>query len=425
MRALIRLIDDLHPSFLLDGRAPRRAGDYVITAGGGVSLTPAAVPGLSGGGRGVSFDGTDDYLATDYKTRRNLCTNPSFEVNASGWSSGSGALTRDTGWSKYGSASGRRTGTVTNNDVSTFSDYFAVAAGSVLQLAAVIKAASGYTATGAGNGPRFQIQWSTDGVNNNNGNSIAASTAALSAAEERAISYSATAPAGTTSARVRVICGITTGSQTVDTYIDAVLFEQAASAGRYFDGSGYVNAAGVWVPSDGIECGWRGTAHASASEKGPYAGGTVRTFVFVGQRGVGTGFMGLFSSSNVGLNIPRLYLGDDTGGPSTPNTVYFEAVNGGTALSFAPIGSTFSAFTLALEFSDPANTAEARFNGVSMGSQALTDQFNSPGSNLELGHLAGSFPFGGLGAGFAIYPRALTARDHKAIAKTALAGRFG
>lgn len=185
----------------------------------------------------------------------------------------------------------------------------------------------------------------------------------------------------------------------------------------YGDGDGNQDDAGVWQSGTG---GWTGTVGQSVSEWGAFPNGSVRTLVVVGRRS-STAYVGLLSSSNVGAYIARMYLGAE---PS-PNVLYFEALNGVTVCSWNLPNSTYETFVLAVEFAEASDSVSAYMNGAPLGAQALTDQYNGPNSTVEIGRLGGSFPFGGLLGPVAIFYRSLSAQDHKAIAKTALAGRFG
>lgn len=190
--------------------------------------------------------------ASSVPTRTNLFLNPSFEVNTTGWSVSTGSITRDTGWGAAGSASGRTTGTVTSNDVSTFSAAMTVTAGLSYSASISYKIAAGNTASAASGGPRLIVQFD-DGSNAWALTNTATATItwpAIGAMGTLSLS-GITAPVGATRARFRVT-GNTTGSQTVDVYWDAALLIQATTVPTYFDGDtpGY---------------GWTGTPHASTS----------------------------------------------------------------------------------------------------------------------------------------------------------------
>jgi hypothetical protein len=242
--------------------------------------------------------------ATGYSTRRNLVPNPSFEVNVTtGWDN-SGTPTRDTSWSQFGAASMRKVQSATSNDVSIFQapPYVAIAPGDIVTVSAYYKIGSGATNTGAGNGPRLIVDFDNGSGTFALGNFATPNIPAPAVGATGRLSLTLpAAPAGATRFRIRMLCGVTTGTQTVDVLWDGVLAEKAGSAGTYFDGSGYDDGAGHFIASatsdhvfgwdgaagtstsvlrvgvlgvtsdyfdgDVAGCTWRSTAHGSASER--------------------------------------------------------------------------------------------------------------------------------------------------------------
>lgn len=177
----------------------------------------------------------------------NVCPNPSFEVNTTGWeATGGSTLTRVTTWAAVGTASGQFT-PVAQWSTSRFT--VPVVAGQVLTVLWTDTFSTVYPV-------QVSIQWRNSGgsVLSASGNTYVPTV--NTPAERR---YSYTAPAGTASAFVNI------GQATSTTYgtvrIDKVLVVADATAytGPYFDGS----STGVGVYS------WTGTAHLSTSRLDP------------------------------------------------------------------------------------------------------------------------------------------------------------
>lgn len=180
-------------------------------------------------------------------TRTNLLRNPSFETNTNFWSALAGTISRSTAEKQVGAASLRLEATVADQIVVAQSDGEGVVAGQSYAAAVELKAG---TVT---NDARVGIAWHDGG-----GALISVSWSALGASSAGAwtrLTHGATAPAGTATARVHIeLQSVEPGDYH---YADAVMLEQAASAGTYFDGS--TNDSSTLAHS------WSGTVHLSRS----------------------------------------------------------------------------------------------------------------------------------------------------------------
>jgi hypothetical protein len=197
--------------------------------------------------------------------RMNWTINPSIETDSSGWDS-SGV--RDTSWGMAGAANLRVQASRTNNDLSCFNTaagYVPVAAGDVITTSVYYKIGPNATNTGASNGPRLLISYD-DGSGAFALRTDATPTvpAPAVAATGRLSLTGAAAPAGTTRIRARLLAGVSTGTQFIDTQFDAILTEKVGTLGAYFDGSGYIDPEGLWVsPSTAVA--WTGASGGSPS----------------------------------------------------------------------------------------------------------------------------------------------------------------
>ena len=179
------------------------------------------------------------------KTRTNLITNPSFEVNTTGWSANSAsAAVRSTAQAYVGSASLLGT----SNGVVNFGPWSnpqpAVIAGNTYT-------GSGYVRDiNTGIGYRALIQWL------NSSDAIISTSFGVTATPTNTgwtrFSVTATAPAGAVKA-VLAIYSATAGTNGTQAYFDGFLFEQSSTLDTYFDGDTSQSAQ------------WTGTAHGSTS----------------------------------------------------------------------------------------------------------------------------------------------------------------
>lgn len=194
----------------------------------------------------------DTATFTSTPTRTNLVTNPSFEVDITGWqasgaSGGAATIARSTSWAAVGTASVAVTCTTAGNV-------------SVVQTAAIAKmpVSPGQTYTAqatartaiAGRGLLLQINWQDSaGVFLS---SVQGPPVTSTANTNLYLSVTATAPVN---AAYCTIEGKATAAAVNDVYNwDAFILEQSATGGVYFDG----NQSGRWT----------GTANASTSVQG-------------------------------------------------------------------------------------------------------------------------------------------------------------
>jgi hypothetical protein len=150
--------------------------------------------------------------------------------------------------------------------------------------------------------------------------------------------------------------------------------------------------------------GWSGTANRSASDIGPFARGTARTFVALAER----------SSLVAGAPI----IG---GGNTTYVRVAGEGPPSKIELNFSTTVRSFpgkwpgesKVVQIAAIFDDPNDLVRIAVNGGALESQAATDQFPGPTESrttLQIGKRGSSFWPGDFGP-FAVFTRALSAEE--------------
>jgi hypothetical protein len=173
----------------------------------------------------------------------------------------------------------------------------------------------------------------------------------------------------------------------MDFYVDGCLLEAASEALDFFP---------TPTQLDSGEAGWSGTAHASASDIGPFARGTARTFVGMLDRTSEGGHDDWFYAGTNWPNGPALSL------RASNKQVHWYTASTGTTLSSAlpaaPTGPLHAAFV----FSDPANSATLYLDGVSQGGKTHTDPFSTPVAGNSL-RLSGQNPFHGSMLPFAVF----------------------
>lgn len=174
-------------------------------------------------------------------TRTNLCTNPSFEVSLTGWSSsGSPTIAQDTAGVFAGSKSMLVSSPASTFNGSNFPHYSANGTFSGLTVGQQYTV-SGYCTVRSGG---QTINWQVQGLSTSSANG-----AALADGQKRIFAtFTATATSHT------VMAGNVGGGSATLFNIDAVLLEQAAVVGAYFDG-------------DSSGCTWSGTAGLSSSQQ--------------------------------------------------------------------------------------------------------------------------------------------------------------
>ena len=374
------------------------------TANGGMSIGSFSPgPLVRGENFATDFDGTNDYISTDYATRRNMIPNPRFANDTALWSvaafyhlNAGATITRTT-------PSLEQTGPYIAAVVTT-----AAAAGqgaSIPFTGQTFKAGVQYTfrARVYGFGSMalqlFFGQATAD-------HSTTLFTNNWSGWQDVSVSW--TPAADTTAAHAGIRTSLSSGPQAGTFYFTGCIAERGSSPGPYFDGSGKLNGSsyGTWVANTEGECGWLGTAHQSASDKGCFANGTVRTF------------MGWIKRPISGADYDIVFAGD---GPSTcrfyltesSNSAMFEAAGSAAMVYWAAGMNVTSWVHFAVVFDEPGNLASLYVNGTLISSQALSDQYPEGAGNLKLGSCwAGvAYPFKGQMRSFSVFPRGLSANE--------------
>lgn len=177
-------------------------------------------------------------------TRTNLITNPSFETDTSGWSpSMLASISRSTAQAYTGTAS-LALSAVEGGTLYAMHSGVTVSAG-------LDYTASAYVKSSVARSAHAVIKWynGTTYLSETTGTTVATSTSAWAR-----FSVTGTAPSGATVAKAVLYAGSTGGQE--PHYFDAVLMEQASSAGTYFDGSS---------TGTGKTYAWSGTANNSSS----------------------------------------------------------------------------------------------------------------------------------------------------------------
>lgn len=190
-------------------------------------------------------------------TRTNLCSNPSFETNTTGWSAiGTGvAQARITTDGAYGTACLQITKAANANQGSRFQS----AAASMVPATTYSFSTKVKIPAGMDTGDFYiTVQWQ-DNAAANIGSAVSSSTTVVAEVDGWTdISYTATSPALTDRALVYVR-QLTAGTAAKTFLIDGMLIEASATPLPYFDGS-----TSDWYASY-TSLAWTGTAHASTS----------------------------------------------------------------------------------------------------------------------------------------------------------------
>jgi hypothetical protein len=407
----LEVAQDLSPSILLaldatngvtdlsgNGRNGTGAGSITI---GGWTPGPLAV----GDDGATDFDGTDDRITTTYGTRRNYMTNPRAVVDTSGWTVYAGTtLTRDSSGGPFNDmpcfkavcvAGATTRGVNLNPDIENAS----TVAGKTWTASVWVKFEVGVTATLGLYGRN-----SAGSLKESVGTAIVGTGAWERFSATRTMTHVDT---------VKVDVAISDGADDDGAhtfYYWGQLVELAGTLDTYFDGSGYIDDAGAWQDSDGIRCGWTGTAHASASDKGCYAVGTDRTFSCWFNRDEVTDTQRLFgqdgttgaSAMMIYGTDGKLYMRLDVDDPS--NTSLFSATEPDFLNRWVHAVSVIGADGSAAIYIDGELSASATL---------ASTQWNQPMGNLRISGLGtgttGSFD--GKMQGVAVYERGLTADE--------------
>jgi hypothetical protein len=185
-------------------------------------------------------------------TRTNLVTNPSFETNTTGWavSGATGTITRTTSQFLFGVASGARSFTSTGTGYINNPSITGLTVGQSYTASAYVKSSTSRNA-------RILINF----YNSSGGfvSQAAGTTSATSTTQWQRRTVTGTVPA--TADRATIFLDITNGVNGDTHYWDGILFEQAASALPYFDGTYADPYTGYTLTAQA----WNGTANASTS----------------------------------------------------------------------------------------------------------------------------------------------------------------
>jgi hypothetical protein len=350
--------------------ADRSGNNYGGTAQGGVT------PGTRNGPFELSstdFDGVDDHISTPLANRYNLATNPRAGAGATtGWANG-GLVTFDTfsgggAGLPAGITTGFRCIGNTGGDMATQSGIAAVS-GATYTFSVYVKIISS-----DGPGVALRVRDDAGAVL---GTSATYSTVGANFAQ---ISITVTAAAAGTNWRLDVR---QVGATNIEWRYSAVLIEEAASAGDYFDGDTSTDA------------GWFAAAHASISGKGAFvAGTTTRTFEILGVH------------DTAGLTQTAISADGASGNPfirtNTSLDVTFSA-DGTTSVSWAAASPAIGAPFHFVVVYDGAN-ATLYVNGALVSTQAYSTTYDTRPKNVQIGlRAAAANPWDGALAHFVVY----------------------
>lgn len=316
------------------GAVVDRTGNYTATLqNGGTVTSDVLVPRAPGA---ISLDGSNDYVSTTFGTRRNLVSNPSFERATTGYfASGTNTIATSAAQAFAGTQSLKVT-------------YQNTLYSSGLLISALLATTTTYWLQA-----RVYIpsDWDGGAVSIDDGGELVGKTVV------DATNQSTTTKGSwvwlrwkiTTAADIvgnlyfRIASAPTAGKFF---YVDCVCIEAstASTCPDYFDGSGYVNASGTWVPATDVfrtdlgDTVWTGTAHASTSTRA----GRTNLVKDPASKGGGTGGAAQWISANTPSTFTlaavsdhpitgvdsALRLGMDSNGDA--GYLYFDAVSGTT-----------------------------------------------------------------------------------------------
>lgn len=201
-------------------------------------------------------------------SRRNLCTNPSFETNVSGWAGSQSTVARDSSAGVYSGAYSLRVVVGTNGlgDVrasggTAGSIPFAMVPGRTYTVSAYITTPAVHTTfdTSADSRQRRIMVFTSKDGNASYVQNFGPQGANV--VGQQRISHTFTVPANTVGLILGIGCaGSATDDQFV-TYLDGVLIEEGNFLGSYFDGATAATATDRYA--------WTGTAHGSVSTVTP------------------------------------------------------------------------------------------------------------------------------------------------------------
>ncbi len=195
----------------------------------------------------------------------------------------------------------------------------------------------------------------------------------------------------------RIYIRTRTSAQAITFWVDATMLESGSTLGDYFDGV-----------IGGNSSGWLGTAHASESDYGVLANGTVRTFFGWALRDTNTTFDMIFSQgggSNGGSVGGFLEWYGNQGGNTTGLRV------NGVYLSTPQLPPPGEWFHWAIIFDEVANTAKYYINGALVATSTVAFSY-AAGGNLWWGQGTDTaHTFDGKMAHVGVVERALTAAE--------------
>jgi hypothetical protein len=362
-------------------------GTYVSTgAGNNLNLGVPGALAPTDYDKAVDLNGSSQYVSSNWATRRNLVTNPSFETDTGSWSNwGSpGSWTRSTVHHENGDAALK----VGSSPPGFNGVYTSIAAtpGKYYSAAAQLL---------AGNSGQMGLHLC---YMNSSAQSLRCDAVSVSPGAywgRAMINGSSFGPSPAGTARIWLIAN--NEAITQDFYVDSVQIEQSASISSYFDGSS---------PNSN----WEGATNSSVSTQGPFANGTTRTFEGWANRDTQSGLDFLFGGTASDQSAPEFFLGSS---PTT--TVYFApAGNSGSTVTWDNAWpGTGQWVHWDLVFNEAANTAELFINGQSKGVKTVTTQWPTNPSPLLLGAWGGNnggwtaFDFDGKIDDVAVYDHAL------------------
>jgi hypothetical protein len=226
---------------------------------------------FTAGAANITFDNRDRYLDPTYLatigTRTNLVTNPSFEMDTTGWfgSNTSSVLSRISTDSVFGTSCLQIQRITTSGNLGAqVASGAAGAAGTMSVIPGNAYSWSAWVKTSVLRSCDVQIEWQTSG-----GVALSidqASATSVSPGIWTRLSLTATAPAS--SALVRAVVRILSADVNEIGYVDAAVFEQSSTLQPYFDGTSRDGSIRMVTQA------WNGTANASTSTITYYIPGT-------------------------------------------------------------------------------------------------------------------------------------------------------
>lgn len=191
------------------------------------------------------------------------------------------------------------------------------------------------------------------------------------------------------------------GTAAAEIFVAAVLLETTSELRSYFPTPSQLASGSA---------GWLGTAHASASDLGLFANGTVRTFCGFAYRESSTGTQALVGGSDTSGAPPRFTL---LGGSDTARL----RADGSTSVVWSESGiSTGQWVHWALAFRGADDEVELFIDGESKGAQAYATNWSAEPGHLTIGaYGSGTAPWNGRMAHFAVFYHELSEATIRAL----------